>query len=184
MRQQWHIDAYVEAWEYATRCHAGQSFDGLTEGEQIPYSNHLAVVVTELMAALPATPGADGDFAVQCALLHDTLEDTPATYTDLLERFGPRVADGVLALSKAPALGSLAAQMADSLARIRRQPREVWMVKLADRIANLYHPAFCWGPERIEEYRQEAVTILEALGAANDQLAARLRHKIAVYGRR
>ena len=41
------------------------------------------MVSMEVMAALDEEPKADGDLAVQCALLHDTLEDTDITYDTL-----------------------------------------------------------------------------------------------------
>ena len=72
--------------------------------------------------------------------------------------------------------------MTDSLERIRRQPPEVWMVKLADRIVNLGPPPPHWTAEKIATYRAEAQTILAALGAACPPLAARLAARIASFG--
>jgi (p)ppGpp synthase/HD superfamily hydrolase len=72
--------------------------------------------------------------------------------------------------------------MEDSLRRIRQQPREVWRVKLADRITNLQPPPSYWTPEKRGKYRAEAVTILDALGEASPFLATRLRGKIEAYG--
>ena len=43
---------------------------------------------------------ANPDLAVQCALLHDTIEDTDVTYDDVKRQFGTDVADGVMALSQ------------------------------------------------------------------------------------
>lgn len=39
-------------------------------------------------------------------------------------------------------------QMQDSLRRIKSQPREVWMVKMADRITNLQPPPGHWSEEK------------------------------------
>jgi len=97
------------------------------------------------------------------------------------QEFGAAVADGVRALSKDPALPKPEA-MADSLRRIRQQPVEVWMVKLADRINNLQRPPEYWAAEKIYAYQAEAEKILQALGAASPFLAARLREKIDAYG--
>jgi (p)ppGpp synthase/HD superfamily hydrolase len=124
---------------------------------------------------------ADPDLAVQCALLHDVLEDTPATYAEVAARFGVAVADGVLALTKNKALPSKAEQMADSLTRIRQQPSEVWIVKLADRITNLQPPPAHWDAAKIADYQAESGTILDALGEADGWMAERLRGKIAGY---
>ena len=71
--------------------------------------------------------------------------------------------------------------MTDSLRRILLQPREVWMVKLADRINNLQPPPSHWKDPKIAAYRAEAIQIVEALGPASPYLEGRLRAKIAAY---
>jgi (p)ppGpp synthase/HD superfamily hydrolase len=174
----WSPDAYLLASRFAATAHHGQ----LVPGTPLPYLLHVARVAAEVMAALAAEPGYDGDLAVQCALLHDVVEDTPFGPADVERAFGPRVAAGVLALSKDEALPA-AEQMADSLARIRQQPAEVWMVKLADRIVNLGEPPSAWALEKRERYRAEAQQIYDALAAASPTLAERLRARIAGYER-
>ena len=47
----------------------------------------------------------------------------------------PAIGDGILALSKDKTLDK-PLQFADNLRRIRQQPQEVWIVKLADRVTN------------------------------------------------
>jgi hypothetical protein len=71
--------------------------------------------------------------------------------------------------------------MEDSLARILKQPREIWMVKMADRISKLLPPPGAWTKERILEYCDEAVLIYEALRDADAILADRLQKKIESY---
>lgn len=174
----WSPDFYLAAWNYAAVMHGEQK----VPGTNVPYLNHVGAVAMEVMTALAQDSRvADPNLAVQCALLHDVIEDTLATYTDVAERFGVAVAHGVLALTKDTALPGKAAQMADSLARIRQQPREVWMVKLADRITNLQPPPHYWDAAKIAAYRIEAQTILDALGDADERLAERLRGKIGGY---
>jgi (p)ppGpp synthase/HD superfamily hydrolase len=176
----WSPDLFAETWEFATRYHAGQSYGGREEGTQVPYLNHIASVAVEVIHVLPLAPDVEGDYAVQCALLHDVIEDTEVTYEMLSARFGEPVAAGVLALTKNGALPK-DEQMADSLRRIRAQRPEVAMVKMADRIANLYHPPFYWGAGKIEQYRQEALQIHGALHTANAPLARRLWQRIEAY---
>jgi (p)ppGpp synthase/HD superfamily hydrolase len=135
----------------------------------------------EVMTALTVEPGYDGDLAVQCALLHDVLEDTPIAYAQLEARFGPLVAQGVAALTKNASLPK-SEQMGESLARIRQQPTEVWMVKLADRITNLQPPPVGWTSAKRQRYRDEAREIYHALGSASPFLAARLQNHIEQYG--
>jgi len=149
-------------------------------GSPLPYMIHVSLVSMEVMAALAMEPGHDGDLAVQCALLHDVIEDTEVDYASVKQVFGPAVAQGVLALSKTPGLEK-SLQMTDSLARIRQQPAEIGMVKLADRITNLQPPPAYWSREKSTRYREQAITIHHALQEASPYLATRLRRKIDEY---
>ena len=174
----WSADAYLSAVNFAARAHRGQR----VPGSEDPYLRHVVTVAAEVMAALARREDvARPDLAVVCALLHDTIEDTATTAGELADRFGPQVAAGVAALSKDPSLQTKAARMDDSLRRIREQPPEVWMVKLADRITNLQAPPSHWPPEKVAAYRVEAQGILERLGPACSVLSARLAAKIAAY---
>lgn len=170
------VDGYRRALAFAAEAHHEQK----VPGGEIPYVVHPTEVCAEVLAALSVERWDDGDLAVLCALLHDTVEDTPRTRADVAAAFGEAVADGVMALSKDASLPKSEA-MADSLRRIRTQPREVWCVKLADRVVNLSAPPPYWKPEKIAAYRTEAVAIADALGEASPWLHARLRSKIAAY---
>jgi (p)ppGpp synthase/HD superfamily hydrolase len=172
----WDQDQYVRALRFAAAAHDGQTITGTT----LPYIVHAATVAMEVIAAIAAGGASDANLAVQCALLHDVVEDTSVTRDGIEAAFGPAVAAGVAALSKDAALPKPDA-MRDSLARIRQQPHEVWIVKLADRISNLMPPPAHWTPERCAAYRDEAQLILDTLGAASPLLAARLAGKIAAY---
>jgi len=169
-------DLYLQAYRFAAEAHQGQTITGT----DLPYIVHLGLVSMEVAVALTAAPDHDGDLAVQCALLHDTLEDTAVTYAEIQSRFGPKVADGVLALTKDLALPK-EGQMADSLRRIRQQPPEVWLVKLADRICNLQPPPAHWTQARIAQYRAEALEIHRLLMDASDLLGGRLLAKAEAY---
>lgn len=138
------------------------------------------MVFMELIAALEVENPAHGDLAMQCALLHDVLEDTETSYQEVEQQFGKAVADGVSALSKDKSLPR-ELQMDDNLARIRMQPKEVWMVKLADRITNLAPPPEFWTQEKCRHYHQDALIIHEALKDASTTLGNRLLEKIEDY---
>ncbi|MBC3917631.1 bifunctional (p)ppGpp synthetase/guanosine-3',5'-bis(diphosphate) 3'-pyrophosphohydrolase [Undibacterium sp. CY18W] len=177
----WTPDIYAKAWDFSSRQHNGQTYGGKVEGEKVEYINHVASVAMEVIWALQFNATANAALAVQCALLHDTLEDTSASYDLLKAEFGQAVADGVQALSKNTALPDKTAQMRDSLDRILLQPQEIWMVKMADRISNLYHPPHYWGNEKILAYRHEAQMIHDELHTADAKLAERLQAKIQAY---
>ena len=177
----WNPDKYYQAWLFAARAHQGQTYGGPGDGERFPYLQHVGTVAMEFLHGAQGDQTCDVDLGVQCALLHDTIEDTSVTYPQVAAEFGTAVAAGVSALSKDPYLPNKSAQMADSLLRIHQQPREVWMVKLADRIANLSEPPPSWPTDKRLRYQQEAEQILTVLGAASPALAARLRQRIDRY---
>ncbi|MEJ2116961.1 MAG: HD domain-containing protein [Alphaproteobacteria bacterium] len=176
MTAPWTPDTYIAALHFAAKAHLGQ----LIPGTDIPYIAHPAQVAQEVMAVIGAESVAAPDLAVQCALLHDVVEDCNITVEALEDKFGRAVATGVAALTKDESL-SLEEAMRDSLARIRQEPREVWMVKLADRISNLMPPPAHWSKQKCAAYREEAGLILEALGEASPLLAQRLGEKIEAY---
>ena len=174
----WSQERYLAALRFAAERHEGQTVPGTS----LPYLMHVTSVAMEVMGALGVESVSDPDTAVQCALLHDVVEDTPTTVEEVIARFGPTVAAGVDALSKRASAGPTKAErMADSLERIRLQPHEVWMVKLADRITNLQRPPAHWSQDKCTKYRAEAVTILEVLSPASPYLARRLQAKIRDY---
>jgi (p)ppGpp synthase/HD superfamily hydrolase len=151
----------------------------------LPYLSHIALVATEVIIALDAEPvwsAFEQNLAVQAALLHDVIEDTPTTPEQVAAAFGEPVRDAVLALTKDDCLPTKQAQMADSLLRIRHQPTAVWLVKMADRITNLMPPPYYWTDEKIAAYQDEARQIRDALGDASPYLAARLDERIMAYG--
>jgi len=180
----WNPDQYIKAWNFAAHAHHGQT----VPGSEIPYINHLGTVAMEVMGAIAHAAQIDPslipdpDLLVQCALLHDAIEDTDVTYEQLCAEFGESVANGVLALTKNSDLPK-AERMKDSLQRIQRQPKEIWMVKLGDRITNLQPPPHYWDNQKIENYRKEAELILETLRSANTYLAKRLQQKLLTYGK-
>ncbi len=134
----------------------------------------------EILIASRHTQKFNLELAIQAALLHDVLEDTPTTYEELKLNFGKQVADAVSSLTKNFQLPK-ETQMEDSLYRISTQPHEVWAVKLADRITNLQKPPSTWDIKKKIKYHSEAQKILEALGSGNAYLASRLSAKIKEY---
>ena len=167
---------YQEAIKFAAEKHGRQK----VKGTRNPYVVHLSNVAMELFVAAPHTPGFDLPFAVQVALLHDTLEDTCATRAELETAFGSDITEAVWALTKNPKLLE-DYRLTDSLAKIRQCRKEVWAVKLADRITNLQPPPKNWSLSHIREYLDDSIQVLEALRGCNKFLEDRLSLKIEVY---
>lgn len=176
----WSPDIYTRAWTFAAHAHRHQT----VSGKDMPYIHHVANVAMEVMTAIAASkPVNRPDLAVQCALLHDVIEDCGVTFSQLESSFGTAVAQGVSALSKNPELPTADERMRDSLERIKAQPMEVRMVKLGDRITNLQPPPSFWIRDKIEQYYRESWMIYDALHTANSLLADRLMKKIEDYRR-
>ncbi|MEA5569813.1 HD domain-containing protein [Calothrix sp. UHCC 0171] len=176
MNLNWSQEKYIKAYKFAAIAHQGQTIPG----SEIPYIMHLSFVTMEVIAALSIEQNFDGDLAIQAAILHDTIEDTNTSFAQISDEFGEVVAQGVLALTKDNSLEK-SLQMQDSLQRIQEQAKEIWMVKLADRISNLQVPPYYWTKEKINKYRDEGILIYETLKDASNFLASRLNHKIEVY---
>jgi len=161
------------------------AFAALKHGNQkmpigLPYVVHLSNVAMEVFMAHKEEPNFNIEFAIQLALLHDVLEDTPLSFKELEDTFGNIVATGVLALTKNASLNKKD-QMEDSLARILNQGKEVAIVKLCDRITNLQKPPLKWNNDKIKKYQLQAVTIAETLQGKNTYLDNRIQEKIKAY---
>ncbi|MFP5461796.1 MAG: RelA/SpoT family protein [Gammaproteobacteria bacterium] len=120
-----------EAYRVADRAHLGQF---RSSGE--PYISH-PIAVAEICAGWKL----DAD-SLMAALLHDVLEDCDVSKQQLLERFGPQVADLVDGLTKLDRvqLSSKEEQQAESfrkmLLAMARDVRVI-LIKLADRLHNM-----------------------------------------------
>jgi len=146
------------------------------------------MVAMEIIAALAVEQVSNPDLAVQCALLHDTIEDTDVTYDDVKKRFGIDVAEGVMALTIDETIGIGLGrferrwmQLEDYIKRIKQLSFEIWMVKMADRITNLQPPPDHWNDKMIERYREGAEVIYRELMPASNFLGARLKMMIDRY---
>ncbi|MBN2695804.1 bifunctional (p)ppGpp synthetase/guanosine-3',5'-bis(diphosphate) 3'-pyrophosphohydrolase [bacterium] len=181
MTQNSSIDKIQDIWLLVSKLHKGQSYGGAEEGLKIDYINHIGSVVFEIMNAIKFDSTIDEELAISCALLHDTIEDTSIDYQFIKDSFGVSIADGVLALTKNSQISGKTEQMIDSLERIKSQPKEIWCVKLADRICNLYAPPFYWNRDKKIAYLNEAKIIYNHLKDGNDYLSNRLLQKIDSY---
>ena len=73
----WSQDKYIKALRNAAEAHNGQLFPGT----DLPYLLHISLVSMEVMTAITTDQNKrDGDLAVQCALLHDVIEDADPRY--------------------------------------------------------------------------------------------------------
>lgn len=169
---------YQNAIVFAAKKHADKN--QLIPGTNLPYLVHLSNVAMEILIASQKTETFNTEFAIQVALLHDILEDTETTFDELVDEFGKEIAQAVLSLTKNSNIPK-EQRMDDSLSRITKLEKEVWAVKLADRITNLQVPPKHWSLEKITEYQKQAIQIHNSLKGGNEYLENRLLKKILDY---
>jgi GTP pyrophosphokinase len=128
----------------------------------VPYLEHLL----ESLEVLVRGAGVRDPDVLRAVLLHDAVEDTPATPADVEERFGPVVAELVDWVTKPPVVSSdrTAKRAAKTayLRRLRDAPPEAVLVKLADRVSNVQR-LWQMPPDFQRRYYAETVTYLVPL---------------------
>ncbi|WP_405410466.1 HD domain-containing protein [Maribacter sp. Asnod1-A12] len=170
-------ELYQEAMKFAGEKHSKQKVPGTNSN----YLLHISNVAMEVLIAYNFENKFDIDFAIQTAILHDTIEDTRTDFEEIKNKFGEKIAEAVDALTKDEKLPSKQEKMMDSLTRINNLQKEVGLVKLADRITNLQNPPSYWSVDKIKRYCEEAKLISRTLSDKNIYLNRRLDAKIAEY---
>ncbi|HEX7559062.1 MAG TPA: bifunctional (p)ppGpp synthetase/guanosine-3',5'-bis(diphosphate) 3'-pyrophosphohydrolase, partial [Usitatibacter sp.] len=141
-----------EAYEVARAAHAGQYRQS---GE--PYITH-PLAVAKILAEWHLDPQ-----ALMAALLHDVVEDTPTTKTEIAKRFGKAVAELVDGVSKIDRIEFATLQHAQAenfrkmLLAMARDVRVI-LIKLADRLHNM-RTLDAVPPEKQERIARETLDI-------------------------
>ncbi len=174
MNSTWSQDKFIKAFKFAAQAHLGQPLPGA----DLPYLLHIGLVCMEVMASLQVESMEDPDLALQCAALHDVVEDTSVSLDTIREEFGSDVAEGVDALTKKK---DAAFSVSKYLRKINSISKEAAIVKLADRITNLQPPPSTWTKEKTKTYWEESKLIWKTLKCNSSYLSARLEQKIAEY---
>ena len=170
-------DFVQKALFYASEKHKEQKMG--RPPKQIPYATHFFGVALNALN-FASCEELDKTFLLTLAMLHDTLEDTDATYQELADEFGKNVADGVMALTRNEDI-EFEKQIPDCLTRIKKQPKEVAIVKMADRLFNIRKRFTGWTQEKQNAYIKEAQFICDELGYACENLKQVLQNAINKY---
>jgi guanosine-3',5'-bis(diphosphate) 3'-pyrophosphohydrolase len=141
------------------------------DAEASPYINH-PIALAHLLAT---TGGIDDIVVLQAAVLHDTIEDTETTESELRARFGNEVTSIVLEVTDDK---SLPKQRRKEL-QVEHAPHKstgAALVKLADKTCNLRDianaPPADWPLSRRQEYFDWAKRVVDALPALSPGLRA------------
>ena len=120
------------AFDYADKCHEGQK---RKSGE--PYIIHPLAVAQIVAEELKL----DSE-SIEAALLHDVIEDTPATHEDVAKLFSPTVADLVEGVSKLTRI-QYATKEDEQMENLRKmliamsKDIRVILIKISDRLHNM-----------------------------------------------
>ena len=121
-------DKIFSALRFATNAHSGQ----YRKSTKIPYIVHPVQVMQYLIQY-----GASDD-AVAAGILHDTLEDTPVTESDLRKNFGDRITDLVIGASEPDKSLSWEKRKEHTLNTLQQlTDTEQLMVICADKLSNI-----------------------------------------------
>jgi len=142
------VQRILQAAHFAAGKHANQSRKGIA-GE--PYINHM-IEVAELVAG--SLSESDTNLVI-AALLYDVIEDTPTRKQELVERFGPDVADLVAEVTDDKSLPK-AERKRLQIETAPMKSKRAQAIKLADKISNLRSilesPPADWDHERKKEF--------------------------------
>lgn len=142
----------AQAKRFASRKHGETGAVRKATGQ--PY-----IVHPEGVAALVKENGGD-DEQIQAAWLHDTIEDTGATYDDIVEKFGKRVADIVSEVTNKPHLKK-SEKEAYMTNKLKNLSHDALLVKLCDMRYNYYDYAPIEQRMRIEKNIKELMSSRE-----------------------
>lgn len=116
-----------DAIQFAARAHTGQ----YRKGTRVPYLIHPLSVARILIEV-----GCPEPLAV-AAILHDTVEDTPATHADIRSRFGEEVSRLVAAVSEPDKAETWDRRKQHTLETLETAPAEVLLLACADKLDNI-----------------------------------------------
>ena len=159
-------DIFIKAAAFAADKHRNQR---RKDAEASPYINH-PIALTNVLANEGGITNKD----VLCAaMLHDTIEDTETTESELRLAFGDKIASIVLEVTDDKNLDKEARKQK----QIEHAPHisiEAKMVKLADKISNLRDilstPPANWPVERKQAYFEWANDVVGGLRGTNIKL--------------
>jgi guanosine-3',5'-bis(diphosphate) 3'-pyrophosphohydrolase len=145
-----------------------------------PYINHPIALANVLVREGGVTDPA----VLAAALLHDTVEDTQTTPSELRAAFGPAIAAIVEEVTDDKSLPK-AERKRLQIAHAAAMTTEAKLVKLADKICNLRdmsdHPPVKWDLARRREYFEWAKAVIDRLRGVHPGLEALFD---AAYARR
>ena len=164
------MDLVQKAITLAITAHAGQYRDGAINGHRLPYILHPIEVVKTVR-----TWGAGDPVTLAAAVLHDTLEDTSLTLTDLVDTCGEQVANIVRELTYDRDSGLTKPEY---LQHFATASIPALVIKLADRYCNV-NDFLLTKPAYAKEYFEKATVVISAGRSRASEIAQVLGEETA-----
>ena len=160
-------DLIEQAKKYATWKHTGQKRK-YTGEDYIVHPTEVAATVASLPDSTPEM--------IAAAYLHDVVEDTDTSVTDILEEFGMVVASYVNGLTdvSSPEHGNRACRKAKDREWLENQCKEVQTIKMADLISNS-SSIFEYDKKFAKVYLKEVEQLHSVLTEADKGLSEKVR---------
>lgn len=155
----------LRALHFAAERHSGQRRKG--PGAE-PYINHLV----EVGFLLSDVGQVDDREILIASVLHDTVEDTATSLSEIAELFGSRVSQLVQAVTNDKALPKTERKRL-VLEHLAHAEDAVKLIKLADLCSNIASVPGDWAPDRIKDYfawSRQAAALCAGVSAPLDSL--------------
>lgn len=144
------MDKILEAINFATNAHKDQK----RKGKEVSYIMHPLSV-----GLLLAKSGAEEEVVI-AGILHDTIEDTDVTYSDIVKKFGNRVADIVNDVTEQDKLLPWTERKKQALEHVKDMREDSILVKTADILHNM--------SDQLEDYKKEGDKMFEKFNAGKE----------------
>ncbi|TKR96578.1 hypothetical protein L596_010579 [Steinernema carpocapsae] len=160
----------IKASDYAARRHRNQK---RKDHNGTPYINHPLGVAQILSEEAKVTDAA----TLAAAILHDTVEDTKATFEEIQELFGDEICHIVRECTDDKSLSKAARKQAQ-IDNAAHHSHKAKLVYLADKLYNLRdlerQTPIGWDRRRVHEYFKWSKQVIAQLKGTNDNLEALL----------
>ena len=171
------VERILDAVSYSAECHQMQF---RKNAQKTPYVSHPMSVAQTILTVGQVR---DGDIII-AALLHDTIDETHATYQDIRSRYGSKVEGMVREVTEDKTLSS-AKRKKIQIIQAPNKSSGAAIISLSDQIFNLnnllQNPPIDWTRERIDQYFQWVQSVVNHLPDANAPLKEEANKLIKEY---
>ncbi len=167
----------LDAVTYAAKCHQMQT---RKNAKKTPYVSH-PMMVAESVITIGKVYDAD---VIIGALLHDTIDDTQATFHDIREKFGSKVEGFVREVTEDNTLSAVKRKKMQII-HASEKSMGASVISMADHLYNLNNllqdPPVDWTRDRIDQYFQWAQTVVDNLPEGSVLLKAEVHRVMQEY---